>query len=142
MSLGLRSRAMLDEHGVIFGQVLRFGVVGVFGFMVDTAVVYATRHTLGIYGAGAAAFLVAASANWALNRAWTFRGHGAATKAHHQLARYLAVNLIGFIINRGAYALAVTYSALAAEQPVLATAAGAIAGMGLNFTLSRRLVFR
>ena len=131
------SRAILPEQSAIFGQILRFGLVGTVGFMVDTAVVYATRGLLGLYGAGALAFLVACTANWALNRRWTFRDRAAGAPARQQLPRYVAANLIGFVLNRGTYALVVTYSALAAAQPVLATAAGAVAGMGLNFLLSR-----
>jgi hypothetical protein len=46
------------------------------------------------------------------------------------------------VLNRGTYALLVTFVAIAAEQPVLAVAAGSIAGMGVNFVLSRRMVFR
>jgi len=54
----------------------------------------------------------------------------------------MLTNTVGFILNRGTYAALVTVSALCAAQPVLAVAAGAIAGMGVNFTLSRRVVFR
>jgi hypothetical protein len=52
------------------------------------------------------------------------------------------VNLGGFTLNRGTYALLVTFVALCADQPVYAVAAGAIAGMFLNFGLSRTMVFR
>jgi putative flippase GtrA len=45
-------------------------------------------------------------------------------------------------LNRGTYALLVTFSTAAADQPVIATAAGAVAGLLVNFSLSRRLVFR
>lgn len=134
-------RRLSPEQAAIVGQILRFGVVGTFGFLVDTAVVYATRVWLGLYGAGVLAFVVACSANWALNRSWTFRGRGGGP-ARRQFARYVGVNLIGFALNRGAYAIVVTLSATAASQPVLGTAAGAVAGMGVNFILSRRLVFR
>jgi putative flippase GtrA len=136
------TRSVLRQHSAIVGEILRFGVVGTFGFVVDTATVYATRGALGLYGAGLAAFFVAGSANWALNRWWTFRGRAAGAPVRAQLLRYLGANLIGFTINRGVYAAAVTFSAAAASQPVLATAAGAIAGMGFNFVLSRQLVFR
>ena len=125
----------------LFGQILRFAVVGTFGFIIDTAIVYATRNNLGLYGAGVMAFLVAGSVNWALNRTWTFRDRRP-ERPRTQLARYLAVNLTGFVLNRGAYAALVTYWPPAAAEPVLATAAGAVAGMGVNFVLSRRLVFR
>ena len=122
-------------------QFLMFGSVGTVGFLTDTATVYATRHALGLYGAGAAAYLVAATVTWLLNRSWTFRGLGAGA-IHHQWARFLAFNLFGFTINRGTYAVLVTFVPLCASQPVFAVAAGSIAGMFLNFNLSRTMVFR
>jgi putative flippase GtrA len=125
----------------LLAQFLRFGTVGVFGFLVDTITVYATRGTLGLYGAGLVAYLTAATAGWLLNRAWTFRGQGGGP-AHRQWATYLAANLLGFVLNRGTYAVLVTVSAACADEPVLAVAAGAIAGMFVNFHLSRSVVFR
>jgi putative flippase GtrA len=122
-------------------QFLMFGTVGTAGFLVDTATVYALRRSLGLYGAGMAAYVVAATVTWILNRLWTFRGLGSGPM-HQQWARFLVVNLGGLVLNRGTYALLVTFVALAAEQPVYATAAGAIAGMFVNFTLNRTMVFR
>ena len=134
-------RAATAQRLALLRQFLRFGTVGLAGFVIDTACVYALRHPLGLYGAGAAAYLVAASGNWLLNRLWTFRGQGNGP-AHRQWAMFMVTNLIGFVLNRGAYALLVTFMAAAAQQPVIATAAGAVAGMFVNFSLSRRLVFR
>lgn len=125
----------------LLAQFLRFGAVGTAGFMVDTAVVYATRGLLGLYRAGALAYLTAATANWLLNRIWTFRGRGDGP-AHRQWMAYLAINLLGFVLNRGTYAVLVTISATCAAQPVFAVAAGSIAGMFVNFHLSRSVVFR
>ncbi len=125
----------------MLAQFLRFGTVGTFGFLVDTATVYASRGTLGLYGAGLLAFFVAASANWALNRVWTFRGLSTGA-VHRQWAKFLAANSLGFVLNRGAYFTLVTVSVLCAANPVIAVAAGSITGMFANFTLSRRLVFR
>jgi len=122
-------------------QFLKFGTVGTGGFLVDTLTVYALRRSLGLYGAGVAAYLVAATVAWLLNRLWTFRGKGSGP-AHHQWVRFLVVNLGGFVLNRGTYALLVTFVPLCAEQPVFAVAAGAIAGMFVNFTLNRTVVFR
>ncbi len=96
---------------------------------------------LGLYGAGLIAYVVAATGNWVLNRIWTFRGHGSGP-AHRQWAMFMLTNLAGFVLNRGAYVLLVTFVAAATRQPVIATAAGAVAGMFVNFSLSRRLVFR
>jgi putative flippase GtrA len=126
---------------VLAAQFLRFGAVGLIGLIIDTTSVYGLRHALGLYGAGLVAYVIAASGNWILNRMWTFRGQGSGP-AHRQWAMFMVTNMAGFALNRGTYALLVTFVAAAAEQPVIATAAGAVAGMFVNFSLSRRLVFR
>ena len=131
----VRSRRMLIV------QFLMFGTVGLFGLVLDTATVYGLRHQLGLYGAGLVSYIVAATGTWLLNRLWTFRGSGSGP-AHRQWARFLAANAVGFVLNRGTYALLVTFVPLCAAQPVFATSAGAIAGMFVNFNLSRSMVFR
>lgn len=122
-------------------QFLMFGTVGAAGFLVDTATVYALRRSLGLYGAGAAAYVAAATVTWLFNRLWTFRGRGSGS-VHQQWARFLGVNLGGFVLNRGTYAILITFVPLCAQEPVYAVGAGAIAGMFLNFSLSRAMVFR
>lgn len=125
----------------LVAQFLRFGAVGGMGFIVDTAVVYATRGLVGLYWAGAIAYPVAATFTWAVNRFWTFRGAGTGS-ARAQWMRFLAVNLVGFVLNRGAYFTLISVSDLCVAHPVIAVAAGAGAGMFTNFALSRRLVFK
>ena len=137
----LLERSVSPGQRLIIVQFLRFGTVGGVGFLVDTATVYGLRHFLGLYGAGFVAYVIAATGNWALNRIWTFRGHGSGP-AHRQWVMFMLTNLAGFVLNRGAYILLVTFVAAATRQPVIATAAGAVAGMFANFSLSRRLVFR
>lgn len=122
-------------------QFLRFGAVGVLGFGVDTAVVYALRAPLGLYGAGMVSYFAAASFNWACHRAWTFRGRGS-RRAHREWAMFLLANGLGMVLNRGAYAALIALSPLCVRYPVLAVAAGAVAGMFANFALSRQVVFR
>ena len=46
------------------------------------------------------------------------------------------------MLNRGTFFLLVTASAACRTYPVLAVAAGALAGMSANFLATRRLVFR
>ena len=140
MPLGVR-RALSDAHLRLLSQFIRFSFVGVVGLIIDTTVVYFLRASLGLYGAGLVSYLIAATGTWLLNRFWTFRGLGAGA-IHRQWAMFLVANLAGFVLNRGAYALLVTFVPLAAQQPVIATAAGAVTGLLMNFTLSRRLVFR
>lgn len=108
--------------------------------MLDVGTVYALLPWLGLYGAGMAGYVVAASANWLLNRLWTFRDRQH-RPAHVQWLRFLAVNLIGFVFNRGAYSVLIASFVLPRHYPVLAVAAGAASGFIINFLLSRRLVF-
>jgi putative flippase GtrA len=126
----------------LLAQFLRFGAVGTAGFMVDTATVYATKGALGLYGAGAVAYLIVTSATWLFNRLWTFSDRGRGRPAHRQWLAFLAANLLGFTLNRGTYAVLVTISATCVSQPVFAVAAGALAGLFVNFHLARSVVFR
>jgi putative flippase GtrA len=134
-------RSATPERLIVAAQFMRFAVVGVAGLIVDTATVYGLRHSLGLYGAGLVAYVTSATCNWVLNRAWTFRGQGSGT-AHRQWGLFMLTNLAGFVLNRGTYVILVTFVAAAAGQPVIATAAGSLAGMFVNFSLSRRVVFR
>ena len=127
---------------LLLAQFLQFGVAGVAGFLVDTAVVYALRAQAGLYVAGAAAYVAAVTATWWINRIWTFQDVVSSHRMHHQWARYAVANIPGLILNLGTYFLLVAASPVCAAYPVLAVAAGAIAGMFANFTLSRALVFR
>jgi putative flippase GtrA len=91
--------------------------------------------------AGVIAYLVACTFNWVLNRVWTFR-HLSHTAMHRQWMMFLAANAVGFVINRGLYVILIATQPLFRAHLVLAVAAGALAGMFVNFFLSRRLVFR
>jgi putative flippase GtrA len=132
---------MTPSRLAVAAEFLRFGAVGAVGFCCDTAVVYALRHAIGLYAAGMASYVIAATVTWALNRIWTFRGRGAGPR-HVQWARFLAANFLGFVLNRGTYAALIAAAPLARAWPVLAIIAGTAAGMFVNFFLSRRLVFR
>lgn len=136
----LRGRATPEQIDLL-RQFLRFGAVGTLGFVVDTAVVYGLRAALGLYLAGMVSYLVAASVTWACNRAWTFRGQGSRS-AHHEWALFLATNLLGFVLNRGTYVALLVTVPLCVAYPVLAVAAGAVAGLFCNFTLARQVVFQ
>jgi putative flippase GtrA len=120
---------------------IRFGMVGSFGFCWDTATVYALKGVAGLYIAGTCGFLVAGTANWALNRIWTFR-HLDHIAAHHQLLRFLMANAIGFIFNRGTFFALIAASLLCRKQPILAILAGTAAGLCFNYVLSKKFVFK
>jgi len=135
------SRAFSAARLAMLLQFLRFGTVGTIGFVVDTSIVYAIKGSVGLYAAGAVSFVVAATVTWGLNRIWTFRGSGSGPM-HRQWALFLTTNMLGFMLNRGAYFTLITVSVLCVQYPVLATAGGAVMGMFLNFYLNRTVVFR
>lgn len=133
--LGSRRPALMSEF-------LRFGAVGTVGFLIDTATLYAALSLgAGLYFGRVLSYMAAASTNWALNRAWTFRG-AARGHAGRQWSMFLLVNLLGFAVNYTTYILLVAFWPVASSYPVIAVAAGAVAGLGGNFLLSRRFVFR
>jgi putative flippase GtrA len=123
-------------------QFLRFGIVGIAGFLVDTAVLYAAIWAgAGLYGGRVLSYLAAASFTFAFNRIWTFRGAPGAPWGRQWLL-FLLVNVIGFALNWGTYAALVASLPLVAAYPVLGVAAGSVAGLGGNFLASRAFVFR
>jgi putative flippase GtrA len=135
------TRTLTPERLALLRQFVRFGTVGFGGFMVDTATVYSLRAWVGLYVAGAIAYLTSATFTWGVNRVWTFRGRGSGP-VHRQWALFLAANALGFGLNRGTYFILITVSAFCYTNPVVAIAAGVAMGMFLNFHLSRTVVFR
>ena len=137
----LPARFAPPERIALLAQFMAFGMVGTIGLVVDTITVYALRYSLGLYGAGAVAYFTSATSNWALNRWWTFRGDHAGP-AHQQWVRFLIANALGFVLNRGTYALLITFVPACVAEPFYAIAGGSLAGMFLNFSLSRRMVYK
>jgi putative flippase GtrA len=136
-------RLLGPRLGGLAREFLRFGTVGVIGFVVDTAVLYGMLALgAGLYGGRLVSYVAAATTTWALNRIWTFRHRGGGQRMHQQWALFLAANLVGFALNYGTYALLVAVVPAVAANPVLGVAAGAVAGMFANFVVSRQVVFR
>lgn len=137
------ARRIGPERIRLAGEFLRFGAVGTIGFLVDAGVLKAgIALGLGPWVGRLVSYLAAASTTYALNRAWTFRDRaGGGSPVARQWATFLLVNLAGFACNYGAYAALLALSPVAAAHPELGVAAGSIAGLAVNFTLSRRLVF-
>ena len=137
----LLHRLFGPARAAVMMEFARFGTVGGIGFVVDNATVYGLRTAVGLYWAGALAYLTAATTTWLLNRLWTYRGRGTGA-AHRQWALFLLTQLAGFVLNRGAYALLITFVPLTVVYPVLAIACGTAAGMFVNFHFARNVVFK
>ncbi len=113
-------------------QLVRFGLVGGSGFVVNLLVFWILVHPAGVdYRlANIAAYLVAVTNNFGWNRGWTFRDDAAGGHAGFQAARFVAVSLVAQLV-----ALAILEALVAgADAPKLAAQAVAIiAATPLNF---------
>ena len=119
-------------------RFLRFGLVGGGGFVVDTAVLYlAAGLGTGWYVGRLFSYLAAATFTWACNRRFTFE----VTKAPSlgEWAAFLLANAVGGLLNYATYAVLMVLSRQVVAHPVLGVAAGAGAGMIVNFFLSARV---
>jgi putative flippase GtrA len=126
-------------------EVVRFGAIGTAAFFVDTATLYAMLAMgFGFYAGRAVSYLVAVTFTWYGNRRITFsasRAQGAAATAREWLTFVLA-NSIGGVVNYATYAALVANVGLVRGYPVLGVAAGSLAGMTVNYALSKFVVFR
>ncbi len=124
-------------------QFLRFALVGTAGFLVDWAVLSMALAILGLdfYTGRLLSFLTAATFTWAANRQFTFRQADKGNPGR-QWRRFVAVNLVGGLMNYGIYAALVYSVAVAQSWPVIGIAAGSIVGLAWNYSGSRLLVFK
>jgi putative flippase GtrA len=78
-------------------QLLKFGVVGASGYVVNL-VVYAALLGIGAHKAAVVSFVVSAANNYWWNRHWTFAGSkGSFT---YQGARFFVVSLAALLVNQ------------------------------------------
>lgn len=123
-------------------QFVRFGIVGTIGFIADASMLTLVLSVtgLGFYLGRLVSFLFAASITWALNRCYTFRDRSKQGRMR-QWGRFVLVNSAGGLVNYGVYSALILGDDLFRAWPVLAVAAGSIAGLLVNFLGSKFLVF-
>lgn len=138
----LRARARL-LHGMRrpanWLQLVRFGVVGAVGFVVNLAVYALFVHPVGVdyHVAAVAAWLIAVLNNFILNRHWTFDARGG--RAHFQAMRFVCVSLVAFAFSLLLLTILVESAGLA---KVLAQALAVAASTPLNFLGNKLWSFR
>lgn len=124
-------------------QFLRFGLVGVVGFVVDAGVLQAlvTLAGWGPIAARLVAVPTAVFATWLLNRTITFpESHGG--PALRSLVRYAAVSAAGAGVNFCVYSALVVSSASMAALPILPLAIASIVALVVNYLGSKHFAFR
>jgi dolichol-phosphate mannosyltransferase len=139
-----------DRFPVLVGY-LQFGLVGLLGVLVDAAVFTLGYWYLGLAELGPAlggflaqsvSFVVAASSNYFLNAAWTFRDRA----EHGRLSVFVAISAVGFLLRSLLFEVIVAMTpaggvagVLAREQ--LALFSGILVASVWNYFGSRRWAF-
>ncbi len=120
-------------------QLVRFGLVGGVGFVVNLAVYALFVHSVGVdyHVAAVVAWLVAVINNFVLNRHWTFDARDG--RAHFQAMRFLVVSLLALGMSLLLLTLFVESAGIA---NVPAQALAVAAAMPLNFLGNKLWSFR
>ena len=132
----------LVRLGPVGLEFFRFGLVGTAGFVVDAGILQLCLSLFGLgpYVGRAISFAVGVTFTWFCNRHFTFRRRGG-MHWFRQWSRFVLLMLLGGGLNYGTYAALVAWVRPFGAHPVLAVAAGSLAGMMVNFTTARHLVF-
>ncbi|MGD1055874.1 MAG: GtrA family protein [Solirubrobacteraceae bacterium] len=120
-------------------QLVRFGLVGGVGFIVNVAVYALFVHSVGLdyRAASVVAWLVAVINNFVLNRHWTFDAREG--RAHFQALRFLVVSLVAEAFSLLLLTLLVQGGGVA---KIPAQALAVAASMPLNFLGNKLWSFR
>ena len=111
-------------------QLLKFGLVGGMGYLINLAVFALLARGLGVHYAAAAvaAFCVAVTNNFLWNRHWTFEaGHG---HPGFQAARFFTISIAALLIN---LAVLEALSSGAGVADITAQAVAVAVAMPFNF---------
>jgi putative flippase GtrA len=144
----IRARVELQPHmRLVHGlrkpanwlQLVRFGIVGGVGFVVNLAVYALFVHPLGVdyHVAAVAAWIVAVLNNFVLNRHWTFDARDG--QAHAQAMRFIVVSLVAFGVSLLLLTILVEVAGL---EKVPAQALAVAASMPFNFIGNKLWSFR
>lgn len=135
-------RRLYQYRFPFLAEFVQFGIVGASGFAVDLLAYLGFQALIGLghLPARAVSFWVAATWNWAWNRALTF-SHRQRTSKLVQWPSFVLTSLLGFAINVGSYYVLTNYVPYFIEHRIPALVIGVLLGFGLNFLTARLLVF-
>ena len=124
-------------------QFIKFAISGVIGFIVElcitiSLVIYILLNPI---LAKLISFPIAVLTTWAINRNFAFRQHSTVSLPK-ELLRYFQTTTAGAITNNSIYIGILFLLGEAPELIALATAAGAISGMLVNYFGAKNYVFK
>lgn len=120
-------------------HMLIFAIVGGLAFFVDAGV-FTAISTLGsgAFVARCVSILTSITFTWFLNRTYTFRTQK--PPSFVEFLSYLGGMQIGLVTNFSTFFLVLYLSETAARYPIIALAIATLAGMTLNFLISKRIL--
>ncbi len=124
-----------------FFQLIKFGMVGSSGLIIDICTIYLLRSLIGLSAATLIAYFIATSSNWFMNHLWTFKTIKHRHSIVKQWIRFIMTNILGFCCNRGIVFSLFFISQFCKNNPFIPLIIGAATGMFANFHLSRKLVY-
>lgn len=121
----------------------RFLVVGTIGFIVDAGGTLLLAKGLGApaWFARIPAFVAATWVTYALHRVWTFAARANAQPPRGWFA-YIAATSLGALLNYAAYTAVLVALGNSGASIVAGVAVGAVVGLGFNYWMSSRVIFR
>ena len=93
----MKSLFLIDK--LLFSKLLKFGIVGCSGMIIDFGITYLCKEILRInkFISNGIGFILAASSNYFLNRIWTFNSQ--TEEIGKQYIQFMIVSAIGLGIN-------------------------------------------
>jgi putative flippase GtrA len=126
----------------LWRELILFSVIGTLGLLIDIAVLYALKPMLGLFVSRGVSFFAAVITTWYLNKTFTFQGKKSTLPIHQELIAYVGLMLLGGAVNYVTYIWLVIAYEYVKSNPFLAVAAGSLAGMFLNYSTSKFVLFR
>jgi putative flippase GtrA len=127
---------------VLDKDIVRFGIVGTVGFLVDSGVLSALVYAGGwnpLY-ARVVSMSIAVLCTWFLHRYWTF-STGRLRSPLPQTFIHAVVQLTGLSVNYVIFSALLFTGDFWRELPVLAVAIGSLTAMVLTYLLSKTIAF-
>jgi putative flippase GtrA len=122
-------------------QMLQFAVAGAVGYLIDIGVLMLVYPWMGAYYGRLLSFACAVCTTWLINRSLTFRHRRREQALHREFSLYFLTTLGGGAVNLACYTLLVYAFDFSVAALPLAVAAGSLAGMLVNYWLSKTYVF-
>jgi putative flippase GtrA len=123
-------------------EILRFGLAGLLGFVVDVCILYVVLALgVGFFFGRCVSFTAAVWTTWRINRRFTF-APTPNLSPWNEWWRYMLAMLGGGMVNYAAYSAAVLLLSKTPLLPMYAVGIGSISGMAVNFLGAKLWVFK